>query len=269
MIFDGRKFAKEIEEKVRLVVATLSHKPKIVSILVGNDPASELYTRLKKEAAERVGIEFEVVRLDIGSTAHDIETKIDGYAADNQVDGLMIQLPIPGLQGQTLQELLSAIPLTKDVDGQRWEKSHIIPATVRAILSILDKIAEDPRFQVLDSRIVVLGARGAVGRPLVYFLKKRGVEIIEVEWDTPLPAGSLPEGQVIISCVGKPGIVSADMVKDGIVLIDVGMSQVEDKMVGDMTSEVYQKASFAVPVPGGVGPVTIASLMQNAVNLVV
>jgi methylenetetrahydrofolate dehydrogenase (NADP+)/methenyltetrahydrofolate cyclohydrolase len=132
---------------------------------------------------------------------------------------------------------------------------------VRAILAIVDEIAMD------KTEFVVLGAHGAVGRPLVHFLKQRGAQVAEVEWDTPLPSGRLPDGQVVISCVGKAGLVIGEMVRDGVIVIDVGMSEVEGRVVGDMTDEVCQKASVAVPVPGGVGPVTIACLMQNVVDL--
>ena len=200
--------------------------------------------------------------------------------------GVMVQLPIPGphgeasLQGQALQDLLTAIPLSKDIDGLRWEQSHIMPATVRAILEIMGKITENSKFKIQNSKLVVVGARGAVGRPLVHYLKARGIQdVLEVEWDTPEPTRTVLEGDVVISCVGKPGLVTGEMVKPGMIAVDVGISQIpiqnseflvngqKSKVVGDMTQDVYEKASVAVAVPGGVGPVTIACLLKNALTV--
>lgn len=249
MIFDGKAFAREIEDKVKTKVLAMQQKPKIVSVLVGSDPASILYTKLKKSAAQRCGIDFEVVRLNT------LTNEIAKIGTRQDVSGMMVQLPLPeGLRGST-PKLLAAIPLAKDVDGLRWKESKIIPATVRAVLAIVDEIAQD------KTKFVVLGARGVVGRPLVHFLRKRGVDVSEVEWDTPDPARMILAGDVVISCVGKAGVVTDEMVREGVIAIDVGSP------AGDMTQEVYDKASVAVAVPGGVGPVTIAMLMQNVVDL--
>ncbi len=170
-------------------------------------------------------------------------------------------MPIPGVVGDELNQIISAIPLEKDVDGLRWEESKITPATVRAVLSIVDEIASD------KTKFAVLGSAGAVGRPLVHFLKERGVEVSEIEWDTKNVTDLTLKAEVVISCVGRAGLVTGEMVRDSVIVIDVGMSEVEGKVVGDMTQEVYQRASMAVGVPGGVGPVTIASLMANAVDI--
>lgn len=256
MIFDGKAFASEIEAQVHRKGRNLVKKPKIVSVMVGSDPASVLYTKLKKAAAERVGVQFEIVKLDARLQTPDVRKTIEKLGNDENVTGVMIQLPVPNLQGQTLQDVLTGIPLAKDVDGLRWEESGIVPATVRAILMIIDKIAKG------KTKFVVVGARGMVGRPLVYFLKKRNVEVVEVEWDTPEPTRMILVGDIVISCTGKPGVVTGEMVKPGAIVIDVGSPR------GDMTQEVYDKASVAVAVPGGVGPVTIACLLQNAVELV-
>ena len=274
-IFDGKAFAKEIEERVKTRVADMVKKPKIVSIVVGDDPASALYTRLKKAAAERVGIQFEVVELEITNNQSSIiKQKITEIGARDDVTGVMVQLPLPEqLRGST-PKCLEAIPLSKDVDGLRWEESGVKPATVRAVMNILGEIAER-KSGLWNKKFVVVGARGAVGRPLVHFLRERGVVVDEVEWDTPEPTRRVLAGEVVISCVGKAGLVMGEMVRDEVVAIDVGMSSVKpqssglrERIVGDMTPEVYQKASVAVPVPGGVGPVTIASLTLNALDMV-
>lgn len=271
MIFDGRAFAKEIESEVAYKVRNFVKKPKIVSVLVGDDPASALYTKLKKSAAERVGIVFDVIKLDVSSQILDVRKNVEQYGRDKSVTGVMVQLPIPGLTHEDQQKVVAAIPLAKDVDGLLWERSGVKPAAVRAVLSILERIEKDAKIKMQNANIVVLGAGGAVGRPLVTYLREMGVAVGEIEHDTPQQTVSalLADAQVVISCVGKAGLVQAEMVRDGLIAIDVGMSEVDGKIVGDMTREVYQKASVAVPVPGGVGPVTVASLMANAGELYV
>ena len=255
MKFDGRAFANEIEERVAAKVATLPSKPKIVSVLVGDDPASQMYTRLKQKAAERVGIDFEIVRL---TSSEGLKETIKQIGERSDVTGLMIQLPIPSPQGQTLRGkelkyILSVIPLNKDVDGLRSGESGVVPATVSAILAIVDRVGAKK-----GQKYVVVGAQGAVGRPLVTELKRRNEDVIEVGRSTAEPTRMILEGEVVISCVGQVGLITAEMVREGVVAIDVG---------GDMTKEVYQKASVSVENPGGVGPVTVASLMQNILGL--
>lgn len=261
MIFDGRAFAKETEEKLRTEVEKLSKKIKIVSLVVGDDPASELYSRLKQKAAVRVGIEFEISRINDGSSLDDMKERIREIAAKTEVSGVMIQLPIANVNGKELLELLSQIPLSKDVDGLRWSESGVVPATVKAILSLVDQIASDKH------RFSVFGSSGSVGKPLVHYLRKRGAQVDEIEWNTQNPELMTQNAEVVISCVGKAGLVTAEMITTEAIAIDVGMSEVEGKIRGDMTQEVYQKASMAVPVPGGVGPNTISCLLQNAFEL--
>ena len=281
-MFDGKNFANTIEKRIKARVAVMEKKPKIVSVLVGSDPASELYTKLKKQKAERVGIEFEIVRLDEGMSKKDLQERIREIGERGEGSGVMVQMPIPGITREEQEEILEAIPLAKDVDGLRWEESGVMPATVRAIMMILQNIA-DHKIQNSKSQIsnniqiqnknnktgknfwrqkfVVVGARGSVGRPLVHYLRERGVRgVAEVEWDSEEPARMVLAGEVVISCVGKMGIVSAEMIADGATVIDVGSP------VGDITKEAYEKASVSVEVPGGVGPVTVVSLMESSLE---
>lgn len=265
MLFDGKAFAREIESRVTDRVAKLPKQPKIISILVGEDPASELYTRLKKSAALRCGIDFEVIKLSVGSKTPEIVSEIQKAA--KRAQGIMIQLPLlrQGSGGQAIpysraetEEALRVIPLDKDVDGLRWEESGVMPATVRAILSILEKIDTNWR-----EKFVVVGGTGSIGRPLVHFLKSRyHVEAEVANSKTKDLASVTRAAEVLISCVGKEGLITAEMVREGVITIDVGAPK------GDMTPEVYLKAKQATPVPGGVGPVTVASLMQNVLDMV-
>jgi methylenetetrahydrofolate dehydrogenase (NADP+)/methenyltetrahydrofolate cyclohydrolase len=271
MKFDGRGFAKIIEDEVKThlrqkasdgrgKVLNLVKKPRIVSVLVGSDPASALYTKLKEQAAHRVGIEFEVQRI-ANIEYLDLVAKISEIGAREDVTGVMVQLPIPGLQGQALQEVLSAIPKSKDVDGLRYPESGIVPPVVTAVVRILKEIGGRKSLEHWEKKFVVVGAGGFVGSALCSELAKRGVEVIKIESDTQDPTRTVLEGDIVISCVGKEGVVTGEMVKDEGIAVDVGAP------MGDMTREVYQKALISVEVPGGVGPVTIACLLENAVDI--
>lgn len=276
MIFDGKALAAEIEARVGRRVKALGERPRVVSVVVGSDPASKLYTRLKFESARRCGIEFEVQKLAGGQTAKELGKVVRELG--RLADGVMVQLPISDLQGQSLKEVLAAIPVDKDVDGLRWEMSGVKPATVRAVLTILERIADRKSFDHLPlqagslqqgsklwgKRFVVVGGTGAVGRPLVAWLREKyQVRTEVVNSQTLNRRQAILPAEVVISCVGKPGIITGEMVREGVIAIDVGAPR------GDMTTEVYQKSSIALPVPGGVGPVTIACLMENIVEMYV
>jgi methylenetetrahydrofolate dehydrogenase (NADP+)/methenyltetrahydrofolate cyclohydrolase len=255
MKFDGKAFSQEIEVQVSDKVAKLKVKPRIVSVLVGDDPASALYTKLKQAAAERVGIDFEIVREKAEVTSEKLKQILDVLGQREDVTGVMVQLPLPGDSRKDTEKILAAIPLDKDVDGLRYPESGVVPPVVKAILDVVEKIGGKPH------KFVVIGASGFVGSATCLELEKMGKEVIKVDSDTVEPTRSVLVGDVVISCVGKEGVVTEDMVRDGVIAIDVGAPR------GDMTSEVYQKASISVEVPGGIGPVTIACLMQNAVSL--
>jgi methylenetetrahydrofolate dehydrogenase (NADP+)/methenyltetrahydrofolate cyclohydrolase len=263
MRFDGKAFAREIETEVALDVAKLAKKPHVVSILVGNDPASELYTKLKEQAAERVGIDFSIEKLDVRSKIQDVRKKIIKIGEDPSVDGLMLQLPVPHLTRIEQKELLKYIPIEKDIDGLRWEESHIMPATVAAVLEVLKKLSV-----LRDLAVTVVGSEGNIGKPLVHFLTRSGYRNVNgVDIDTPDRLPKISHADVLISCVGKPGMITEDMIKPGIVAVDVGISQKDGKVSGDMTRGVYAAASLSVEVPGGIGPVTVASLMRTVAKI--
>lgn len=255
MKFDGKAFAQEIEAKVSEKVAKLNVKPRIVSVLVGDDPASALYTKLKKTAAERVGIDFEIVREKVEVTSEKLKQILEVIGQREDVTGVMVQLPLPGDSRKDTEEILAAIPLDKDVDGLRYLESGVVPPVVKAILDVVDEIGGNP------DKFVVIGASGFVGSATCLELEKKGKEVIKVDSDTQNAKDLVLKGDIVISCVGKEGVLTGDMVRDSAIAIDVGAPR------GDMTSEVYQKASVSVEVPGGIGPVTIACLMQNAAEI--
>lgn len=261
IVFDGKKFALEKEKSLKVKVISLLNKgikPKLASIIVGNDPASVLYTSLKKKVAERVGIEFAVISLNSSTEEQQIAKTIGELNKDSSVQGIMIQLPLPSAVSEKTSVLLNLINPLKDVDGLR-DDSLFVPATVRAVLSI---IAEAKNILDLDLNLdldyCVVGVTGMVGKSLNNELKRMKVRVKGVSKQTNTFFDDTKRADILISTTGVPGIIKSEMVKKGAIVIDVGSPR------GDVDfKSVVSKVSFITPVPGGVGPVTIVSLLEN------
>ncbi|OGM26128.1 hypothetical protein A2627_03745 [Candidatus Woesebacteria bacterium RIFCSPHIGHO2_01_FULL_39_28] len=267
IIFDGRKFAKKKEKLLSYKVTRLlgkGVKPKLVSILVGNDPGSKLYISLKKKAAERVGIVFEVVKFEESALVDQISSAVKQFSSDSSVYGIMVQLPLPEkFRDRDRDRVLNSIAYEKDVDGLR-ENSPFLPATVKAILSIIDEAKKllNPPIRRAGLNYCVVGATGMVGLPLVKELKKLGNEVIGCNSKTSNLKYQTSKADVLISATGVPNLIQGYMVKKGAIVIDVGSPK------GDVDPSAALRASFFTPVPGGVGPVTVVSLLENLVDVV-
>lgn len=260
IIFNGREFASRKEEELKRQVKKLEQAgitPKLVSILVGNDPGSKLYVSLKKKAAERIGAKLQVINLNSSINLRKIVQTIEEYNNDNNVHGIMVQLPLPDNLKLKTKEIVDKMNAKKDVDGLK-EKSPFISATVKAILQII-KVAEKETSDDFKN-VVVIGSSGVVGKPLVRELKKLGHKVTGCDIRTKNLKLKTKNADLLISATGVSSLVRGDMVKNGAVVIDVGSPK------GDILfGEVSQKSSFITPVPGGVGPVTIVSLLENLV----
>ena len=266
IIFNGRDFADEKEEELKIVVSGLRSRgivPHLASILVGDDEASRLYIGLKKKAVERIGAEHDSYFLPENTKLSDILALIASLNEDKNVQGIMVQMPIPGQLGNHKDEIIKAIDPKKDVDGLRDDSSFLHP-TSRAIIDIINEAKRydnvRPTSKTTSLRVVVVGATGMVGRPLVKELKKEGYEVIGCDSKTMDLKNNTLKGDILVSVTGVPGIIKADMVKRGTIVIDVGSP------VGDFDPEVKNKSAFFTPVPGGVGPVTIACLLENLID---
>lgn len=264
IVFDGRTYARQKEEELKLQVEELKKKgitPKLASILVGNNPASILYTSLKKKAAERIGVEMEVLEFDEGIKIEALTFRIDKLNTDPTIHGIMVQLPLPEGIKDHESGIRNAIFPTKDVDGLR-DDSKFVPATVKGILSILDYALKHVRlFLGSTLKVAVFGAEGMVGKPLVRELRNRGYEVSEIDISTKKDEPIIMNSDILISATGVPNLIKGNMVKEGGVVIDVGSPQADIEF-----DSVSKKASFITPVPGGVGPVTIVSLLENLVS---
>ncbi len=252
VIYDGRARAQMEEEIIRSRVRELKSQygifPHLVTILVGDDEASKIYTRLKKEAAERVGIIFTVRVFETDTSSEEIKNFIRNKNKDKKVHGIMVQMPLPG--NFDTKSIVGEIDRKKDVDGLRVNSSFVHP-TVKAIYQVVEMVATD------GVNIVVVGAKGMVGSKTVQYLRKKGYIVDRIDLETKNKTGKLKQADIIISSTGKAGIISKDMVKKGVGIIDVGSPKPE------VQKEVGKIAKLITPVPGGIGPMTIAELLKN------
>jgi methylenetetrahydrofolate dehydrogenase (NADP+)/methenyltetrahydrofolate cyclohydrolase len=267
IVFDGRKFATQKEEKLAIRILGLKARgvyPKLASILVGNNPASQLYVNLKKKAAEKIGAEVDIYLIKENSKLDELFLLIKTLNTDKTVHGIMIQMPLPGAFAGFKSQIINSINPEKDVDGLRADSPFLHP-TSKAVIQILDEAKNDKNVRLAlkeaPCKVIIVGATGMVGTPLVKELKEEGYEVVPCDSDTPDLKGTTLQGDVVISCTGVPNLIKNDMVKDGAIVIDVGSPK------GDIEFEsVGSKASFITPVPGGVGPVTIGCLLENLIS---
>ncbi len=257
-LIDGRAIAQRREKLLQGKIKKLKVKPKLVSILIGEDPASVIYTNMKKRKAESLGLEFELIKFEADAKLADVEAQIKDLNKNKQVHGVMVQLPCP------FPEVVALISPKKDVDGLN-PKSKQIPATIRGVLTLLDEEKINLKGQV----VTIIGASEQLGLPLAKELKKRKALVTICDISTKDLREQTLRSDIVFSVAGEPGLIIGRMVKDGVVVIDIGTSRVDNKLVGDVDFEsVAPKASKITPVPGGVGPMTIISLMENLVETV-
>lgn len=255
-IFSGNEFVEPKYKTLEREVEIQNLKPKMVSILVGNDPASLLYTRLKQKAAQKIGGELIIKKIDKNVVFNDLVDEIEDLNNDSSIHGIMIQMPVPGDLINKSSDLASLIDQSKDVDGLRINSKFDHP-TALAVFNILKQsnISKNKK-----ANILIVGSHGMVGKSVIKLLTKNGYFPIGIDRDNDKLEEHTLIADVIISATGQAGLIDKSMVLDGVVCIDVGSPK------GDFAKEVEDKASFFTPVPGGVGPVTIYYLMQNLVT---
>lgn len=263
-VFDGRLFAAKKEANLGIRVLGLKARgvyPKLASIIIGKNPASELYVNLKKKAAERIGAEVDIYFLGENSKIDDILLLIDTLNTDEGVNGIMVQLPLPGSIAKFKDQIIGSIKQKKDVDGLR-DGSQFLHPTAKAVMDILHEAEDILRLpsRVSPCKVAVVGSTGMVGAPLVKELKEEKYNVIEVNAETHDLAKKVKSADVLISATGVPSLIKSEMVKPGAIVIDVGSPK------GDVEAEVSKKAAFVTPVPGGVGPVTISCLLENLIE---
>lgn len=264
---DGKALAARVRAQVADEVRELGELG-LATVLVGEDPASETYIRLKHEAAKEVGIRPVDRRLPVETSQEELLEVVEALNADDEIDGILVQTPLP----PQIDEITAtdAVAAAKDVDGFHplnagrlyRGRPTLVPATAAGIMALLDEY-EIP----LDgARAVVLGRSDRVGKPVALLLLHRHATVAICHSHTDDLARYTLDADVLVVAIGSAGLVTADMVKQGATVIDVGMNATDAGLVGDTDPGVAERAAFLTPVPGGVGPMTIAMLLQNTVR---
>jgi len=261
--FDGKKIRDEIIEDLKNKVEKMERKPGLAVFLIGNDVVCERYVALKKRIAEKIGIFVRVYRYDENAEQSEIIAKIKELDVDNTVDGIMVQIPIP--KNFDKYEIINAISPEKDIDGLRFcagFHSHFTPPVVLAILKAIELANKD----IEECKVLVVGRGFLVGWPVAQCMEEAVKGLVIADGSTKNLENLTENADVIISATGKSNLIKPNMIKEGAVLIDAGTSEVGGELLGDIDPESYKRSSFYTPVPGGIGPVTVAMLLKNLVE---
>lgn len=275
-ILDGNATAKSIRQEIALEVKNLVRKPKLVVILVGDNPASKVYVGMKEKACAEVGFLSEKFTLSASASETELLSLIDRLNADAAVDGILCQLPLPKQISE--HKVLERISPAKDVDcfhpmnvGYLTSGDPFVkPCTPAGVIEIMKRYGIDMK----GKNAVVVGRSNIVGKPLAQLLLAEHATVTICHSRTVDLAGVCRSADILCAAIGKPEMIKGDWVKQGAVVIDVGVNRVDDnsekgyKLVGDVAyAEALPRASFITPVPGGIGPMTIALLMKNTLEL--
>ncbi len=273
MNIDGRALAQQLNLATQQRIDHLPFRPLLIDILVGDDPASLSYVGIKQRTAEKYGLAFELIRLPADSTTQEVVEVVKTCNQREELCGLIVQLPLPAHLDQT--QILNTIVPEVDVDLLNEQSStgfynnatdtrifSLVPPTAGAIMHIIDSLPEPWD----DKQFVVIGRGDLVGKPVAHLLRNRGYKVEVVHSQTTNSEELLRQADCLISGVGKPNFVSGAQVKDGVIVIDAGTSESGGAIAGDVNFEtVAPKAKYITPVPGGVGPLTVAKLLENVV----
>lgn len=268
-LLDGKKLSQKILEELRGKMKQIAKKVRLAVIVVGSDPATQSFISQKRKVGESIGIDVRLFPFPETITTNELRKRIAEIVHEKKNTGVITQLPLPA--SISTQYILNAIPPEKDVDvlsarslgNFTTGKSIVLPPIVGAVKAFFEEYQIDYK----NKYIVVLGAGNLVGRPMALWLLNEKATFSVVRSSTKNPEEFLSKADIIISGIGKPRFVTGDMIKDGVVVIDAGTSEAEGKLVGDVDFDsVSQKALCITPVPGGIGPVTVAILFQNLIT---
>jgi methylenetetrahydrofolate dehydrogenase (NADP+) / methenyltetrahydrofolate cyclohydrolase len=267
-IMDGRALAERIRVEVANEVEGLEAAPGLATVLVGDDPASDIYIRNKHKAAREVGIEAFDHRLSQDSSEEDVLGLVQALNDKDEIDAILVQLPLP--KGVDENKVIRAVEPIKDVDGFHpfnagqlylGEPTHV-PATPLGILALLDEY----EVELEGADAVVIGRSQIVGKPVAHLLLQRNATVTLCHSRTKDLAGRARQADVLVVATGQAGLVHAEDVKPGAAVVDVGINRTETGIVGDVDPAAAERAGRITPVPGGVGPMTIAMLLRSTVR---
>jgi len=271
-LLEGKPLAEKIKQEIKQQVQLMSKKPVLASVLVGDNAGAQAYVKSQKKTAENLGIEYQFHKLDKDITEEKLIEFVKELNRDASVNGIIMQMPLP--PQIDYKKISQYILPEKDAEGMHpanigkilFGKAKILPCTPAAVMELLNSIGID----LYGKEVVVVGHSEIVGKPLSLLLLEKFATVTICHIGTS-KAGKLEEhvkkAEVLIVAVGKAGLIKGDLIKEGAIVIDVGINRVADKIVGDVEFEQAEKrASWITPVPGGVGPLTVTMLMRNLVE---
>lgn len=266
-ILDGKQLAQQIRTELKQKITLTQASPELAVIIVGNDPASEIYVRSKEKACQEVGIKVETFRLTSDISAEELNELIDLLNNSSAVNGILVQLPLP--RHLNPQEILTRIKPEKDVDGFhplntglviQKQASAFIPCTPKGILRLIHLVQKD----LSGLNAVVIGRSQVVGLPVSHLLLNENCTVTIAHSKTKNLSDICKKADILVASVGKAEFITQDFIKPNAIIIDVGINRTENGIKGDVKyAEASKKASYITPVPGGVGPMTIAMLLEN------
>lgn len=271
-LLEGKVIAGKIKEELKKEIEALTPKPKLVSIQVGENQVSAVYIKSQKKNAENLGIEYVLETLDAGITQDALIKMIEGLNQDKSVSGIIVQLPLP--KGIDHRLVMSSIAPEKDAEGMHPENlGHLLlgdaklaPCTAQAAMELIESTGA----KLYGKEATIVGHSEIVGKPLSLLLLNKFVttSICHIATgERGVLAEHVKSAEILVVAVGKAGLVKGEWIKEGAIVVDVGINRVGDKLVGDVEFEQAQKrAAFITPVPGGVGPLTVTMLLRNVVN---
>lgn len=270
-IMDGKALSEKIYERIKTEVSKLKKKPTLAVIITSDNEAGKIYVRNKKRACENTGINSVTVEFDETVSDEEFLSKIDELNKNPEVDAIMVQLPIP--RHLDTEKILNSISPEKDADGLHYINAgklftgqipNSVACTPKGIIRILDEYG----INVEGKNAVVIGRSNLVGKPIAQLLMQKNATVTHLHSKSKNIEFFTKNADIIVVATGKPKMLKGDMVKEGVVIIDVGISRVDGKLSGDVDFDsVAPKASFITPVPKGVGPMTVAMLIQNTLEL--
>lgn len=269
-VLDGKAIAGEVTEGLRDRVARLPRPPGLVVVLVGEDPASQVYVRNKKRAAEKLGFVHRQIELPAATPESDVLRLIGELNADPAVDGILVQLPLP--RHMDKDRVLDLVDPQKDVDGFHpmnvgllsQRRPGLVACTPSGVMELLARTGE----KLSGKDAIVVGRSNIVGKPMVQLLEQVDCTVTLAHSRTRDLAGHVGRADIVVAAVGVPEMVKGAWIKEGAIVLDVGINRLADgRLVGDVEyAPAAERAAWITPVPGGVGPMTIAMLMQNTVR---
>lgn len=270
ILLNGKRISEEAEITLTKRIQLLKEKLKLAVILVGNNPSSEIYVRMKQERCTKMNIDCQVFKLSENISEHDLSIYIEKINNDVTVTGILVQLPLP--QHINTRVILDKVDIKKDVDGLTsyhlmkilLNEEEILPCTPKGVLRLL----EEYQIGISGKNICIIGFSDLVGKPLASMCLNQGATVTVCHSKTCNLKQHTLSADILMSAAGVPRLITEDMVKTGVVIVDIGITNHNNKIVGDVDfDKVKDKCSYITPVPYGVGPMTVISLIENLIQL--